>query len=105
MEKLGITKVGRRGEVQETEADAERRSAEKRPVVVKHGGTLLSLPFLLRYGIESILFKGVEERNGRYGFRECVFSLLLLLTPRLIRVEENIKPKIPAIYSYVSAIS
>ncbi len=60
-------------------------------VAVKHGGTLLSLALLGRYGIEKLLVQGIEQREGRFGFKECVFSLLLLLGPRLIQVEENLK--------------
>jgi len=64
---------------------------EKNPVIVKHGGTLLSLALLGKYGIEKLLVYGVKRREGRYGFKECVLSLLLLLGPRLLKVEENFK--------------
>ena len=63
----------------------------KKPVVVKHGGTLLSLALQAKYGIEKLLVHGVSEREGGYGFSECVLSLLLLLGPRLVKVEENLK--------------
>jgi transposase len=64
---------------------------EKNPVVVKHGGSLLSLALLGKYGVEDLLVNGVESREGMYGFKECVLSLLLLLGPRLLKVEENLK--------------
>ena len=81
-----------RGEKQEPGGGGDSaQAAGEKPVVVKHGGALLSFAFLQRYGIESILFKGAEACGGRYGFKECVFSLLLLLAPRLLRVEEHIK--------------
>ncbi|MDP6736703.1 MAG: helix-turn-helix domain-containing protein [Nitrospinaceae bacterium] len=63
----------------------------KKPIWVKHGGALLALALLAKYGIEKLLFEGVKRRKGRYGFKECVLSLLLLLGPRLVKVEENIK--------------
>jgi len=63
----------------------------KKPIWVKHGGALLALALLGKYGIEKLLFEGVKRREGRYGFKECVLSLLLLLGPRLVKVEENIK--------------
>ena len=63
----------------------------KKPIWVKHGGALLALALLAKYGIEKLLFEGVKRREGRYGFKECVLSLLLLLGPRLVKVEENIK--------------
>ena len=62
-----------------------------KPVVVKHGGALLSLALLGKYGIEDLLVHGVQRREGRYGFKECVLSLLLLLGSRLVKVEENLK--------------
>ena len=68
----------------------EEESAEK-PIVVKHGGALIALPLLEKYGIEEVLVDGVISRQGRYGFKECVLSLLLLLGARLLKVEENIK--------------
>lgn len=68
----------------------EEQSAEK-PIVVKHGGALIALPLLEKYGIEEVLVDGVISRQGRYGFKECVLSLLLLLGARLVKVEENIK--------------
>ncbi len=70
-------------------AEAER-SAEK-PGVVKHGGALIALPLLQSYRVEEVLVDGVSSRGGRYGFKECVLSLLLLLGARLLKVEENIK--------------
>ena len=73
-----------------TEAEAEG-VVEKNPVVVKHGGALLSLALLGKYGIEKLVVNGVKRREGGYGFKECVFSLLLLLGPRLLKVEENLK--------------
>jgi len=60
-------------------------------VEVKHGGALLALPMLEKYGVEETVVDGVSSKGGRYGFKECVFSLLLLLGARLLRVEENIK--------------
>lgn len=69
----------------------EEPEAAKKPFWVKHGGAILSLALLGKYGIEKLLFKGVKRREGRYGFKECVLSLLLLLGPRLVKVEENIK--------------
>ena len=58
---------------------------------VKHGGTLVSHALLGKYGVESLLTRGVEPREGRYGFKECVFCVVLLLAARLVKVEENIK--------------
>lgn len=69
----------------------EELAASEKPILVKHGGALLSLALLCKYGIEELLFDGVKRREGRYGFKECVLSLLLLLGPRLLKVEENIK--------------
>ena len=63
----------------------------RKPIWIKHGGALLALSLLAKYGIEKLLFEGVKRREGRYGFKECVLSLLLLLGPRLVKVEENIK--------------
>ena len=63
---------------------------DEKPMVVKHGGALLSLALLKRYGIEKLLAQGVN-REGRYGFRECVLCLLMLLSSRLVKVEENLK--------------
>ena len=63
----------------------------KKPVVVKHGGALVSLALQAKYGIEKLLVDGVTGRKGGYGFKECVFSLLLLLGSRLVKVEENLK--------------
>ena len=73
-----------------TEAEPEG-VVETNPVVVKHGGALLSLALLGKYGIEKLVVNGVKRREGGYGFKECVFSLLLLLGPRLLKVEENLK--------------
>ena len=70
-------------------AEAERSAEE--PAVVKHGGALIALPLLQSYGVEEVLVDGVSSRGGRYGFKECVLSLLLLLGARLLKVEENIK--------------
>ena len=70
----------------------ERKSeVEQKPIIVKHGGALLSLGLQAKYGIEKLLVQGVTGRNGGYGFKECVFSLLLLLGSRLVKVEENLK--------------
>ena len=63
----------------------------KQPTIVKHGGTLLSLALAGKYGVERLLTRGVERPEGKYGFKECVFCLVLLLTARLVKVEENIK--------------
>ena len=65
--------------------------AEQRPVLVKHGGALLLLTLQAKYGIEKLLVRGVAGRKGGYGFKECVFSLLMLLGSRLVKVEENLK--------------
>lgn len=73
-----------------TEAEPEG-VVETNPVLVKHGGALLSLALLGNYGIEKLVVNGVKRREGGYGFKECVFSLLLLLGPRLLKVEENLK--------------
>ena len=62
-----------------------------RSIEVKHGGALLVLPMLEKCGVEETVVEGVSCKQGRYGFKECVFSLLLLLGARLLRVEENIK--------------
>ena len=75
----------------EPEGVVENLKVGKKPIVVKHGGALLSLALLGKYGIEKLLVHGVKSREGRYGFKECVLSLLLLLGPRLVRVEENLK--------------
>ena len=64
---------------------------EEKPTEVKQGGALLAHPFLKKYGVEETLVGGVSSRNGRYGLKECVFCLLLLLGARLVKVEENIK--------------
>ena len=81
--------------VEATEAKAaavvEKLKVGWKPVVVKHGGALLSLALLGKYGIEKLLVHGVNRREGRYGFKECVLSLLLLLGSRLVKVEENLK--------------
>jgi transposase len=69
----------------------KKEEAGKKPMWVKHGGALLSLALLGKYGIEKLLVNGVKRGEGRYGFKECVLSLLLLLGPRLVKVEENIK--------------
>jgi len=68
----------------------EQESSEK-PIVVKHGGALVALSLLESYGIEEMLVDGVNLRQGRYGLKECVLSLLLLLVARLVKVAENIK--------------
>ncbi len=75
----------------EPERVVEKLKDDKKPVVVKHCGALLSLALLGKYGIEKLLVHGVKRREGRYGFKECVLSLLLLLGPRLVKVEENLK--------------
>jgi transposase len=92
----GIRRVlNERKENQELVAEAvevvEVSQACEKPAVVKHGGALLSLALLGKYGIEKLLVQGLKQREGRYSFKECVFSLLLLLGPRLLRVEENLK--------------
>ncbi len=69
----------------------EKEESAEKPIVVKHGGALIALPLLEKYGIEEVLVDGVISRQGRYGFKECVLSLLLLLGARLVKVEENIK--------------
>ena len=69
----------------------ERLVTGKKLIWVKHGGALLALALLGKYGIEKLLFEGVKRREGSYGFKECVLCLLLLLGPRLLKVEENIK--------------
>jgi len=63
----------------------------EKPIVVKHGGALVALPLLQKYGVEEVLVDGVISRQGRYGFKECMLSLLLLLGARLLKVAENIK--------------
>ena len=70
---------------------AEEPESEEEPVVVKHGGALVALSLLEKYGIEEVLVDGVDSRRGKYGFKECVLSLLLLLGARLLKVAENIK--------------
>jgi len=70
--------------------EQERESGGK-PVEVKHGGALIALPLLEKYGVERTIMDRVVWSQGGYGFKECVFSLLLLLGARLLRVEENIK--------------
>jgi len=75
----------------EPECGAEEPPSAEKPIVVKHGGALMALPLLERYGIEEVVVDGVISRQGRYGFKECVLSLLLLLGARLVKVEENIK--------------
>ena len=65
--------------------------AETKPVIVKHGGALLTLVLQAKYGVEKLLCQGVSERKGQYGFKECVFSLLMLIGARLLTVEENLK--------------
>jgi len=69
----------------------EEPETGKKQIWVKDGGALLSLALLGKYGIEKLLVNGVKSREGRYGFKECVLSLLLLLGPRLVKVEENLK--------------
>ena len=71
-------------------AEQEGESGGK-PVEVKHGGALLGLPLLEKYGVEQTIIDRIIWRRGGYGFKECVFSLLLLLGTRLLKVEENIK--------------
>ncbi len=75
----------------EPECLAEEQESAEKPIVVKHGGALVALPLLEKYGIEEVLVDGVILRQGRYGFKECVLSLLLLLGARLVKVAENIK--------------
>jgi len=70
--------------------EQERESGGK-PVEVKHGGALIALPLLEKYGVERTILDRVVWNRGGYGFKECVFSLLLLLGTRLLKVEENIK--------------
>ena len=76
----------KKGESVEREAEVDEK-----PVVVKYGGALLSLALQGKYGIEKLLVAGVRRREGGYGFKECVFSLLLLQGARLLKVEENLK--------------
>jgi len=70
---------------------SEEPELVEKPIVVKHGGALVALPLLQKYGVEEVLVDGVISRQGRYGFKECMLSLLLLLGARLLKVAENIK--------------
>ena len=91
--------VNQKTDAETTENDDDEKAgrvetqpeAKREPVIVKHGGALLSLGLQAKYGIERLLVQGVGGRNGGYGFKECVFSLLLLLGSRLVKVEENLK--------------
>jgi hypothetical protein len=79
-----------RGEAQ-SPPPGSKEKANNQPTVVKHGGALLSLALFGKYGVERLLTHGVNRREGKFGFKECVFCLLLLLAARLVKVEENIK--------------
>ena len=79
------------GDVEEQTRVVVEPDAGEKEIVVKHGGALIALPLLAKYGAEELISEGVSSREGRYTFKECVVSLLLLLASRLLRVEENIK--------------
>ncbi|MDP7611546.1 MAG: hypothetical protein QGH62_03780 [Nitrospinaceae bacterium] len=73
------------------ESIEKKPEVEQKPIIVKHGGALLSLGLQAKYGIEKLLVQGVTGEKGGYGFKECVFCLLMLLGSRLVKVEENLK--------------
>ena len=79
------------GDEGESVFGSEEPEFAEKPIVVKHGGALVALPLLEKYGVEEVLVDGVISRQGRYGFKECILSLLLLLGARLLKVAENIK--------------
>jgi len=79
-----------RGETQ-SPPPGSKEEPNNQPTTVKHGGALLSLALFGKYGVERLLTHGVNRREGKFGFKECVFCLLLLLAARLVKVEENIK--------------
>ncbi len=76
---------------EEGEGTEQERESGGKPIEVKHGGALIALALLEKYDVERTILDGVVWSRGGYGFKECVFSLLLLLGTRLLKVEENIK--------------
>lgn len=64
---------------------------ESKEVMVKHGGVLIVLPLLAKYHAQEMVFSEMRGEGNGYTYRECVFSILLLLTARLLKVEEDIK--------------
>jgi len=81
--------------VEGKEAESEKKDIaiveENKEVMVRHGGALIVLPIVDKYRVDKMIINGSGEVCRRYSFYECVFSILLLLTARLLRVEENIK--------------
>ena len=75
-------------EEKNTEAKAEDEGKE---VIVKHGGALITLPFLSKYKAQELFMAGTREARNGYTFKECAIALFFLLVSRLLRVEENIK--------------
>lgn len=82
-------------EAEETESESKKKDTaiveESKEVMVRHGGALIALPILDKYNVNEMIISESGEGGGGYSFYECVFSIVLLLTARLLRVEENIK--------------
>lgn len=80
-------------EAKETESEQKEIAIgeEDKEIMVRQGGALIALPIIDKYCVDKMIISGSGEVCRRYSFYECIFSILLLLTARLLRVEENIK--------------